>query len=93
MTNLEGGPFPPGEGAEEKAANILNAVMIMLLAVALAAFASWGILDFLMSVSSADSSVSWKEDGVVRFLIPLSLLPMAVSMFRWGFRMPKRKSR
>ena len=87
MTDPESRTIPPGEGAEEKAANILNAVMIMVLAVALAALFSWGILDFLTSVSSANPSVSWREDGIVRFLIPLGALPMAVSMFRRGFRM------
>lgn len=91
MTDLESGSTPHDDGAEERAANVLNVVMIMLLATALAAFAAWGIFDFLKSVSSANPSVSWKEDGVVRFLIPLGMLPAAVSMFRWGFRMPRSK--
>lgn len=91
MTEFESGSTPPNDGVEERAANVLNAVMIMILAVALATFAAWGIFDFLKSVSSANPSVSWKEDGVVRFLIPLGLLQTAVSMFRWGFRMPKSK--
>lgn len=92
MTDPENGSPSRGEGGEEKAANILSAAMIMLLAVALAAFASWGVFDFLTSVSSANPSVSWKEDGVVRFLIPLGLLPTSVSMFRWGLQMSKRRS-
>lgn len=92
MTDPETSSPSPGEGGEEKAANVLNAAMTMMLAIALAAFASWGIFDFLTSVSSANPSVSWKEDGVVRFLIPLGLLPTAVSVFRWGLQMSKRRS-
>jgi hypothetical protein len=78
-----------GEGAEEKAAALLNAVMVMLLACALAALAAWVIFDFLRSVTSANPDVSWERDGVVGFLIPLGLLPTAVSMFRWGLRIWK----
>lgn len=89
MSELESGSPPSGDGAEEKAANILNAVMIMLLAVVLAALASWSIFDFLGSLLSADPTVSWREDGVMRFLLPLGLIGSAASMFRLGF--PARK--
>lgn len=89
MTDSKSGPTSAADAPEEKAANVLNAVMIMLLAVALAAFASWSLFDFLRSVLSAHPSVSWREDGVLRFLIPLGLLPSAVSMFRRGFSLLK----
>lgn len=93
MTDLKNGSEPACEGIEEKAANVLNAVMIMLLAVVLAAFAGWSIFDFLTGVFSPSPSVSWREDGVLRFLIPLGLLLPALSMFRWGLGMLKSGSK
>ena len=93
MADLENGSEPAGEGLEEKAANVLNAAMIMLLAIVLAAFAGWSIFDFLTAVFSASPSVSWSEDGVLRFLTPLGLLLPALTMFRWGFGMLKSGSK
>ncbi len=90
MTEMENGRSSPEDGPEEKAAKVLNAVMIMLLAGALAAFASWLLFGFLKSVLESHS-LPW-EHVFVRFLNPLAVLYAAAIMARFGFRMLKRRS-
>ena len=77
---------------EEKAATLLNASMVMLLAIVLAGFAVWGASDYLWRTFALGANF-WRDEVVLRFLIPITLLPTALGMFRFGWRMSRPKSR
>ena len=79
-------------GPEEKAATLLNASMVMLLAVVLAGFALWCVSDYLWGTFALGARF-WRDEVGGRFLIPITLLPTAVGLFRFGWRMSRSKSR
>lgn len=79
--------------ADERAANILNVVMVVLLSGAGAIFCLWVAFDFLRALSSTPPSVSWKQDGFTRFLTPLALAMVAASAIRSSLRRSRSESR
>lgn len=79
------------DGPEEKAATLLNASMVMLLAIVLAGFAVWGASDYLWRTFALGANF-WRDEVVVSFLIPITLLTSALGVFRYGWRMSRQKS-
>ncbi|WP_395651879.1 hypothetical protein [Brevundimonas sp.] len=77
----------PVDGPEERAASLLNGVMVMALALCLAAFALWALADFTMPIFMGRSPWTWSWDTAHRLLFPIVVLPTAFSMLRWGHRM------
>ncbi len=79
------------EGPEERAATLLNGVMIVILSVLLAAVAVWGASDYLWRAVTQGAGF-WQIEIFVRFLIPFGLVVAAVRGVRFGLQMMRSKS-
>ena len=79
---------PKGASLEDRAANALNAFMIMLLSAAVAAFVIWSAAVFLQRKVAHGADFEWKEIlSSVQFVSGLPLLVFAAFGVRSGYRM------
>lgn len=79
---------PKGASLEDRAANALNAVMIMLLSTVVAAFVIWSAAVFLQRTVADGADFEWTEILLsVQFVSGLPLLVFAAFGVHSGYRM------